>query len=154
VSEPLVQALLAHLDGVFAGPNGDYPAVLEALAGVSAQQAMWIPAPGANSIWQIVDHLAASKEWEIMMLEKGQAASPAWTQPAGDEASWRAAVARLRDVHLRLKAALGRLSDEDLLKPQPADQNRTLLDLILSVSSDHESHHGGQIDFLKGLQAG
>lgn len=151
---PLVHTLLAHLDGVFAGPNGDYPAVLEALQGVSAQQALWKPAPGGNSIWQIVDHLTASKEWEIEMLEKGQAASPAWIQPTGDEASWNAAIARLRDAHLRLKAALERLSDEDLLKPQPADQNRTLLDLILSVSSDHELHHGGQIDYLKGLQKG
>ncbi len=29
---PLVQALIAHFDSVFEGPNGDYPAVLEALA--------------------------------------------------------------------------------------------------------------------------
>jgi uncharacterized damage-inducible protein DinB len=149
---PLVQTLLVHLDGVFTGPNGDYPAVLEALAGVTAAQALWKPSPAGNSIWQIVDHLTASKEWEIEMLEKGRAASPKWIQPAGDEESWRAAVALLRDAHLRLKAALARLSDEDLLRPQPADQNRTLLDLILSVSSDHESHHGGQIDYLKGLQ--
>ena len=77
--DSLVQALLAHLEGVFAGPNGDYPAVLEALAGITAIQAAFKPAQACNSIWQIVDHLAASKIWQIDMLEKGQAAPPAWT---------------------------------------------------------------------------
>jgi len=150
----IVQALLAHLDSEFAGPNGDYPAVLEALAGVSASQALWKPAPGRNSIWQIVDHLIDAKEWQISMLEKGQASSAPWTRPDGDEEAWREAVARLREVHARLKSTLGRLSDNDLLKPQPAEQNRTMLELILSASSAHEAHHAGQIDYLKGWQTG
>ncbi len=34
-----VPALIAHFDSVFEGPNGDYPAVLEAVADVSARQA-------------------------------------------------------------------------------------------------------------------
>ncbi|HEY5119049.1 MAG TPA: DinB family protein [Anaerolineales bacterium] len=165
---PMAQALIAHLDSVFVGPNGDYPATLEALDGVSAAQALWKPAPaspasrgqargqapGGNSIWQIVDHLTASKQWQIDMLEKGQASSPPWTRPEGDETAWRATVARLQDAHIRLKIALGRVADADLLKPQPAEQNRTLLELILSASSAHEAHHSGQIDYLKGLQSG
>jgi hypothetical protein len=168
MSGPIGQALVAHLDSVFVGPNGDYPATLEALEGVSAAQALWKPAPaspaprgqargqapGGNSIWQIIDHLTASKQWQIDMLEKGKASSPPWTRPEGDEEAWRDAVARLRDSHIRLKAALERVTDADLLKPQPAEQNRTLLELILSASSAHEAHHGGQIDYLKGLQAG
>jgi hypothetical protein len=44
---------------VFAGPNGDYPAVLEAMGGLTAAQALWKPAPGGNSILQIADHLTA-----------------------------------------------------------------------------------------------
>ena len=151
---PMAQALIAHLDSVFVGPNGDYPATLEALDGVSAAQALWKPASERNSIWQIVDHLTASKQWQIDMLEKGQASSPPWTRPEGDETAWRATVARLQDAHIRLKIALGRVADADLLKPQPAEQNRTLLELILSASSAHEAHHSGQIDYLKGLQSG
>jgi hypothetical protein len=126
----MVQALIAHLDSVFVGPNGDYPAVLEALAGVSAPQAIWKPAPGGNSIWQIVDHLTASKQWQIDMLEKGQASSPPWTRPEGDEEAWHATLARFQDAHLRLKTSLRRVAEADLLKPQPAEQNRTLLELI------------------------
>jgi hypothetical protein len=161
MSGPIGEALIAHLDSVFAGPNGDYPATLEALEGVSAARALWKPAPaargqapGGNSIWRIVDHLTASKQWQIDMLEKGQASSPPWIQPEGDETAWRAAVVRLQDAHIRLKIALGRVSDAELLKPQPAEKNKTLLELILSASSAHEAHHGGQIDYLKGLQAG
>ncbi|MGD0174555.1 MAG: DinB family protein [Anaerolineales bacterium] len=154
MSGPIGQTLIAHLNSVFIGPNGDYPATLEALEGVSAEKALWKPASERNSIWQIVDHLTASKQWQIDMLEKGQASSPPWIQPEGDETAWRAAVARLQDAHVRLKIALGRVSDADLLKPQPAEQNRTLLELILSASSAHEAHHGGQIDYLKGIQAG
>jgi uncharacterized damage-inducible protein DinB len=148
---PLVQALIAHLDSEFAGPNGDYPAVLEALEGVSAAQALWKPASGGNSIWQIVDHLMDAKAWQTDMLEKGQAASAPWTRPEGGEEAWGGTVARLREEHARLKACLERLSDDALLKPQPAEQNRTLLELILSASSAHEAHHAGQIDYLKGL---
>lgn len=148
----LIQAVIAHLDSVFRGPNGDYAAVLEALAGVSVAQAFWKPAPTQNSIWQIVDHLTASKQWQIDVLKHGQAASPVWTESSGDEAAWHAAVDRLKDAHQRLKAALERVPEEELLKI-PVSEESTLLELILSSASAHEAHHGGQIDYLKGLQA-
>ncbi len=149
----LVQALIAHFDSVFEGPNGDYPAVLEALAGLTVTQAAWKPASNHNSIWQIVDHLAASKAWQIEMLEKGQAAPPVWTEPAGDESDWQAALARLKDEHARLKVALGQVPEEGLLTVPVPEWIRTLLELLLS-SAAHEAHHAGQIDYLRGLQTG
>jgi hypothetical protein len=152
--DPLVQALIAHVDSVFQGPNGDYAAVLEAVAGVSVTQAVWKPTPAQNSIWQIVEHLIASKEWQIEILERGQAASPVWVEPSGDEAAWRATLARLQDAHRRLKLALEPLSEADLLKVPVPEEGRTLLELILSSGPAHEAHHGGQVDYLKGLQAG
>jgi uncharacterized damage-inducible protein DinB len=152
VAGPLIQALIAHLDSVFRGPNGDYAAVLEALAGMSAAQALWKPAPTQNSIWQIVDHLTASTQWQIDILKHGQAASPVWTEPSGDEAAWQGAVDRLKGAHQRLKAALERVPEEELLKI-PVSEGSTLLELILSSASAHEAHHSGQIDYLKGLQA-
>jgi hypothetical protein len=149
---PLVQALIAHFDSVFEGPNGDYPAVLETLDGITVAQAMWKPAPNHNSIWQIVDHLTASKIWQIDLLIKGQAASPVWTQPAGEKSAWQIAVIQLKDAHTRLKVTLGQLSEKDLLAIPVSDWKQTQLELLLS-SAAHESHHGGQIDYLKGLQA-
>jgi hypothetical protein len=152
--DPIVQALIAHVDSVFQGPNGDYAAVLEAVAGVSVTQALWKPTPAQNSIWQIVEHLIASKEWQIEVLERGQAASPVWVEPSGDEAAWRATLARLQDAHRQLKLALEPLSETDLLKVPVPEEGRTLLELILSSGPAHKAHHGGQVDYLKGLQAG
>jgi len=150
--DPLARALIAHFDSAFKGPNGDYPSVLEALAGLTASQAMWKPSPKSNSIWQIVDHLTASKEWQIEMIAKGEAPSPVWTQPSGDEAAWQISVARLHEAHVRLKTVLEQLQDEDLLKPPSLELTQTLLELLLSSGSAHEAHHSGQIDYLKGLQ--
>ena len=151
--DPLARALIAHFDSAFEGPNGDYPSVLEALAGLTASQAMWKPSPKSNSIWQIVDHLTASKEWQIEMIAKGDAPSPVWTQPSGDEAAWQISVARLHETHVRLKTVLEQLQDEDLLKPPSPELTQTLLELLLSSGSAHEAHHSGQIDYLKGLQS-
>ena len=149
---PLVRALIAHVDSSFEGPNGDYPALLETITGLTAQQAVWRPSPTSNSIWQIVDHLASSKEWQIEMLENRQAESPAWIQPSGDEESWQALLTHLKDNHGRLRLALGRLTDEELLKYPVSELPRTLLELVLSSGSAHEAHHAGQISYLRGLQ--
>ena len=151
---PLVHALIAHSDSVFEGPNGDYSAVLEAVTGVSVAQALWKPIPTQNSIWQIVEHLIASKEWQIEMLSRGQAATPAWVEPSGNEAVWQASLARLKDAHHRLKLALEQVTDADLLKIPVSEERWTLLELILSAGPAHEAHHSGQIDYLRGLQAG
>ena len=84
--------------GAFHGPNGDYPSVLEALEGLTAVQAAWKPSPDRHSIWQIVDHLAKSKEWEREMIDGQQPAAPTWDDPSGDDAAWHAAIARLRSA--------------------------------------------------------
>ena len=63
----------------FRGPNGNYASVLETLDGVTATQASWKPAPGRNSIWQIVNHLSETKEWSIRAIETGDPGpSPDW----------------------------------------------------------------------------
>ena len=152
MTSSLLQALLAHFDRVFEGPNGDYPAVLEALDGLTATQAAWKPGQGCNSIWQILDHITASKVWQIDILEKGQAASPVWTDPPCDESAWQTAITRLKEAHIRLKATLGNLPEESLLMKPVPELKQTQLELLLS-SAAHEAYHGGQIDYLKGLQA-
>jgi len=148
----LTQALAAHFDSVFAGPNGDYPAILEALVGISASQALWKPAPSANSIWQITDHVTASKQWAIDMLEKGQAASPVWTEPPGDEGGWQTSLVRLKQAHARLKTVIENVPEDSLYdRPLLPDWPQTQLEFMLSWAA-HEAYHAGQIDYLKGLQ--
>ncbi len=148
----LSQLLASHFDSVYEGPNGDYPAVLEALEGISAAKAAWTPAAGSNSIWQITDHLTAANLWQLEVLEKGQAAAPVWTEPPGGEEAWQASLARLATSHEKLKAALLALSDEELLAMPDPKWKKTSLELLLS-SAAHEACHAGQIDYLKGLAA-
>jgi hypothetical protein len=147
----LLQTLIAHFDSVFEGPNGDYPAVLETLKGITMEQATWKPGPECNSIWQIVDHLTDSKMWQIDMLEKSQAAPPVWTHSAGGEATWQAAMERLKEAHMRLKAVLGKIPEESLLMMPIPEWKQTQLELLLSIAA-HEANHAGQIDYLKGLR--
>jgi uncharacterized damage-inducible protein DinB len=148
--ESLVQLLITHFESVFAGPNGDYPAVLESVEGIEAAQAIWKPAADRNSIWQIVEHLTASMLWQLEVLERGQARVAPWIEPAGGEREWQASLQRLREAHARLNSALGRLTEKDLLNIPPKEQ-QTQLVLLLSTAA-HEAHHSGQIDYLKGLQ--
>ena len=49
---------------------------------------------------------------------------------------------------------LEEVKDADLLKVPAREEGHTLLELILSAGPAHEAHHSGQIDYLKGLQAG
>jgi len=152
VASPLLKALIDHFDSVFEGPNGDYPAVLEALEGVTALKAASKPAPACNSIWQIANHLTASKEWQMDILKHGEAAAPVWPQRAGDERAWQAEIARLKEAHGRLRAALEEVREETLLTVPGTGSGETQLELLLS-SASHEACHAGQIDYLKGLHA-
>ena len=151
MTSPLTQAIILHADGVFEGPNGDYPAVLEALEGLTAAQAARKPAPNHNSIWQIVEHLTASKIWEVEILERGKPDSPAWTEPEGGESEWQASITGLKNEHAHLKDAIGRIPEEELLTIPIPEWHQTRLEFLLSLAA-HEAHHGGQIDYLKGLQ--
>ncbi len=85
------------------------------------------------------------------MLEKGQAAPPVWTPATDNESAWQAAITRLKEAHARLKVTLEKIPEEDLLTIPVPEWKKTLLELLLS-SAAHEAHHGGQIDYLKGLQ--
>ncbi len=151
MAEALVRGLIAHFESVFSGPNGDYPAVMESLAGLTAEEAAWKPAPGENSIWKIVEHLTGSKLWEIEMLENGEAQAPAWTDPSGGASAWLASIEKLQQAHAQLIHILEGMSEKDLYKVPPSEAPRTQLELLLSIAA-HEAHHCGQIDYLRGLR--
>jgi len=153
LSDSLVRALISHIDSVFVGPNGDYAAVLEVVETLSVKQALWNPVPNQNSIWQIVEHLIDSKEWQIAMLEQRNPAPTVWGYPFGDEAAWQDTLVRLKAAHQRLKLTLEKLSDADLLAVPDAKVGLTLIELILSSGPAHEAHHSGQLDYLRGMQA-
>ena len=136
--------------GAFQGPNGDYPSVLEAIDGLTAIKAAWKPSPDRHSIWQIVDHLTKSKEWERRVIIGERPPSPTWDDPTGDEDAWRATIERLRTAQTQLLAAIDHLVEEDLWKRPPTKRGWPVVNFILNKAA-HDAYHAGQIRHLRAL---
>ena len=146
--------LADQLHRAWAGGAWHGPAIAEALAGISPQQASKAPIPGAHSIWEIVLHLGT---WVSVVRRRigddPVADVPAdvdWPVPnrqhAPTKADWDAALAALASERARLLEALGQLSDDALRTPPPG-QGFTRAELLLGLLQ-HDAYHGGQISLL------
>lgn len=116
----------------------------KSLDGLTAAQAAWSPAPGRNSIWQIVLHMIFWRESWLRRAATGQ-------KPTDDEiargnfpqltdlsdTAWQAARQRFADSQQRIA---DRLRD-----PNPA--NDPLMSFL-----PHDSYHIGQINYLRAMQ--
>ena len=133
------------------------PALLELLADVPAERAASRPLAGAHSIWEIVLHVAAWQGFATRALEgepmpTDLADEENWppVTDAGEEA-WRAAVANVGEAGRRLRAALRKLSDEDL--ERIVDGREYSVYFLLHGVAQHGLYHAGQIALLKKAQA-
>ena len=95
----------------FEGPAWHGPSVLEALQGLSAEDAWAHPVPGAHSAWELVLHLAGTYGLVMRRLggEDAQLAPhedwPAPPSPSGKTA-WSDAIRSLRDLNAEARAAV------------------------------------------------
>ena len=111
--------------------------------GVTAEEALWRPAPGRHSIWELAVHCAY---WKYAVRRKltgvKRGAFPRkgsnWLPP-GD--SWEADLRLLRDEHRALRNAVARASAQQLAKYER---------LIYAVAA-HDTYHTGQIQLIKRL---
>ena len=129
------------------------PSVLEALAGVSAEQASRHPIPDVHSIWEIVLHIAAWQDFVARAVEGEPMPSNLpeeenWP-PVGDksEAAWRDAAQSLGDGNKRLRDALRKLVDEDLDRVVAGREYSVYF--MLHGVLQHSLYHAGQIALLK-----
>jgi len=129
------------------------PALLELLADVTAEQAASRPVPNAHSIWEIVLHVAAWQGFAAAAVAGGSMPidlpeEENWppVTDAGPEA-WRAAVAEVGEANRRLRAAVRKLSDEDLERIV-AGREYSVYFLLHGVVQ-HGLYHAGQIALLK-----
>ncbi len=150
MSTPWTAILRTAILGAFEGPNGDYPSVLQTVNGLTAIQAVWKPSAGRHSIWQIVDHLTRSKEWECRILEGERLPAPVWDDPSGDDAAWRAAIERLRTAQAQLLETVNRLTDDALLRRPPTTLGWPVVNLVLNKAA-HDAYHAGQIRYVRAL---
>lgn len=127
----------------------------EALDGITAQEALWKPAPKIPSIWEIVLHVAV---WNENIVERmaqrtrgerpGHPAEGAWPPlPAvQDEAAWEAAQNRLRESLSQVRTHI-----ETMSLPAVVDYGSIgyshLDDLLCRFL--HNAYHIGQITKLR-----
>ncbi len=136
--------------GAFEGLTATTLLSLDAHEGLTAAQAAWDPSPDRRSIWQIVDHLARSKDWERQMIEGKRPASPPWGETSGDDRARQATIGRLRDTQAPLLRAIEGLTEDDLLKRPPTRRKWPVVNLILNKAA-HDAYHAGQIRYLRAL---
>ncbi|MGE5675392.1 MAG: DinB family protein [Mycobacterium leprae] len=159
-----VRLLLHQMDYAF-GAGGWVVAYSKALEGLTAGQAAWIPGvgssegpiPGANSIWQMTNHLAFWKELITRRIHGAPLAGPrirnqdtfGLADPR-DEEGWKAAVQRLYTAHQSMREAVAQLRDAQL--EQPLSGESTPLGTVLAELNLHDAYHLGQILLTRKLQ--
>src|SRR5437867_12394646 len=146
-----VANLLDELKRIHNGGAWHGPALREALAGVTAEQATARPLTDAHSIWELVLHLAA---WENVIGRRLEG-QPADQPEEGDfpavagatQEAWAQALARLESSHERLLGLVTKLTDADLERVVVGEDYSS--GFMLRGAANHSAYHAGQIVLLK-----
>jgi uncharacterized damage-inducible protein DinB len=153
---PAIASLLAQLDEAFDRRSWHGTNLRGSLRGMSAEQASRRPAPDRHNAWEIAVHAAYWKHaaWRRLTGEKrgsfARAGSNWFASPEPPSAAaWRKDVALLVASHRRLRAAVARLSDDDLDRRTPGGKE-TVGRLVRGIAA-HDLYHAGQIQLLKRL---
>jgi uncharacterized damage-inducible protein DinB len=136
----------------FEGEAWHGPAVLEVLAGVSADQAAARPVAGGHSIWELVLHLAGTYRLVLRRLGgDGAQLSPEddWPPlPTATPANWSDTVDTLGRLNQDLRRALRAFAPDRLDAPLVADPPYTAYTQFIGITQ-HDLYHAGQIAMLK-----
>ncbi len=128
------------------------PSVLEALAGVSAEQASSHPISGAHSIWELVLHLGSDYALVLRRLAgDGHQLTPEEDWPSCPPATvenWEQAVEALRQLNQQLRQAVRAFPEERLDEPLVPEAPYTAYTQFIGVTQ-HNLYHAGQISLLK-----
>jgi hypothetical protein len=151
-----VASLLDQLDEAFDRRSWHGTNLRGSLRGVTADQAIWRPAPGRHNVWEIVIHAAYWKYAVARRLtgekrgafpRKGSDWFPTPAPPT--DVRWRQDVRLLGELHRRLRSAVADLTDADLRGRVPGGKE-TVGRLVRGIAA-HDLYHAGQIQLLKRL---
>ena len=130
--------------------HGD--ALLQVLAGVTAEQAVAHPIPGAHSIWELALHLCGTFGLVLRRLNgDGRQLSPDEDWPAIPEPSaenWAETLYELRRLNDELRQAVLRFPAERLDDPLVPDPDYTAYTQFIGITQ-HNLYHAGQIALLR-----
>ena len=128
------------------------PALLEALAGVTAKRAASRPISKAHSIWEIVLHIEA---WDRVVLGRltgkpiDLSDEENWPEVEdGSPAAWKRAVESMKSTHGKLGREIAKLKPARLDAGYGRRKQYKIFRLVHGVVH-HELYHAGQIAILK-----
>lgn len=136
------------------GPAWHGPAVLEALRGVSAQQAAAHPVPNAHSIWELALHIGVWVDEARARLE-GAETDPTpeedWPTPRDTSpAAWQQLLVSLEKRVEDLCRRVAELSDARLQEKIWGEKGERVSAYgTLHGVAQHNTYHAGQIALLK-----
>jgi uncharacterized damage-inducible protein DinB len=126
------------------------------IRGLTAQQAVWRPAPNRHNIWEIIVHAAY---WKYIvrrrLLGEKRGSFPMkgsnWIERPDetDERAWRDDVRLLDEMHASMCRSISQLKPSQL-NSRPAGSKFTTATTISGIAC-HDVYHAGQIQLLKRL---
>jgi uncharacterized damage-inducible protein DinB len=146
-----INRILDQMDRAFSGEAWHGPDLMLLLKGVSAEDASKHPVPGAHSIWELVNHIAA---WNTIVQQKSKGEPvnvtteldwpPVWEV---SEVSWKRSLATLAENGTRLRSYVKTVRDDQL--DEKVQRENYSQYVLLHGSVQHDLYHAGQIAVLK-----
>jgi uncharacterized damage-inducible protein DinB len=132
--------------------------LMDAINGLTAEQASWQPTESSHSIWQIVNHVTF---WNQRVLDRLQGVVQGTEDISNDETfggpgeamnetSWREAVERVRAVCHKMRETVLQFDDSQL--DEPYDDDGTPVKVVLADLALHDAYHIGQILYIRKMQ--
>jgi hypothetical protein len=153
------QHLSDALVGLFAhSGHGWFAPFTVAVGGLTAQQALSVPAPRFNTIWAVVDHVRFWHQIVLLRLHGEQVSDPALWREGGwpaaaspaDDAAWRAACDFAVALNAEVAGAVAGLDDADLVRPP--GPGRAMHYQVIHGLIAHNSYHINEIISLRHMQ--
>lgn len=146
-----INRILDQMDRAYSGEAWHGPDVKQLLEGLSADDAAKHPVPGAHSIWELVNHMAA---WNSIVQRKSQGEAPEVTTEIdwppvweASEIAWKRALENLAESRTRLRNYVKTLRDDQLDGPILRENYSRYV--LLHGLIQHDLYHAGQIAILK-----
>ena len=147
-----IERLETQLRVCFEGSAWHGPSVMEALEGVSVEDASEHPIAGAHSIWELVLHLSGTYRLVLRRLEadvKQLTAEEDWPPvPDVTATDWQDSIRTLNELNDRVRQAVRRFDAERLDEPLVPEPPYSAFTQFIGLTQ-HDVYHAGQIMLLR-----
>ena len=157
-STPSADAIVRALEEMYRGPAWHGPSVRFALRGVAARVAAWRPAPGRNSIHDLVLHLAYTRHRLVRRVNTLQGRTTprfprkmrtTWypeAPPRANADAWAEDLQLLEGYHERVLATVTETTPK-ILSIRRGKEKRSVGAELMGLAF-HDAYHAGQIRLL------